>query len=83
VVLLNLSAEIRESTMCGLRVCRGFYLLLPRGTTETEYATFDCAKKFWDLGKEKRESMIDDDNDLMNMVVYLLIHDGVGGLIQM
>lgn len=62
--------------------------MLPRGTTETEYATFDCAKKFWDLGKEKRvkrkrESMIDDDNDLMNMVVYLLIHDGVGGLIQM
>lgn len=57
------------------------------GTTETEYVTFDC-EEILGFGKRVKgkgilASMIDDDNDLMNMVIELLIHDGVGDLIQM
>lgn len=47
MVLLNLSAEIKENMMCGLRVCQGFSLLLQKGTTKTEYELL-----FYCIGEE-------------------------------
>ena len=40
VVLWNLSAEIRENMMCGLKVFQGFSLLPQKRTTKTEFEPF-------------------------------------------